>query len=154
MRERQGPGITKEIMAKRWGIGLDTAHRTLIATMQQGIRHILAHPVERRYYRTHQPHLRFPTLNTHFYTTQYFPLASHCMVVISLHRYLPTALVMIYLIPCGRRSRSEAGEEVLNEMIRTIGVPRYLVSDGAGEETGGCFVRCSRVLVLILNRHL
>jgi phosphatidylserine decarboxylase len=35
-RER-GPVITKEILAKRWAIGLDTAHRALTATTQQGI---------------------------------------------------------------------------------------------------------------------
>jgi hypothetical protein len=36
------------------------------------------------------------------------------------------------------RKKSEAGE-ALNAMIRTIGVPKDLVSDGAGERTGGCF---------------
>jgi hypothetical protein len=34
----RGPIITKEILAKRWGIGLDAAHRTLTATTQSGIR--------------------------------------------------------------------------------------------------------------------
>jgi hypothetical protein len=62
----RGPVITKEILAKRWGIGLDTAHRTLTATTQNGIRRVL-HPIERRY-KTRQSHLRFPTLNTRFYT--------------------------------------------------------------------------------------
>jgi hypothetical protein len=46
-RER-GSVITKEIQARRWGIGLDTAHRTLTATMQKGIRRVL-HPVEWHY---------------------------------------------------------------------------------------------------------
>jgi hypothetical protein len=36
------------------------------------------------------------------------------------------------------RKKSEAGV-ALNSMIRTIGVPKDLVSDGAGEEMGGCF---------------
>jgi hypothetical protein len=40
----RGPVITKEILARRWGIGLDTAHRTLVATTQFGVRRIL-HPV-------------------------------------------------------------------------------------------------------------
>ena len=43
--EDRGPVITKEILAKRWGIGLNTAHRTLTATTQIGIRKVL-HPVE------------------------------------------------------------------------------------------------------------
>ena len=58
----RGSVITKEVLARRWGIGLDTAHRTLVATTQVGVRKIL-HPVERRY-RTRQTHLRFPSLNT------------------------------------------------------------------------------------------
>jgi hypothetical protein len=36
------------------------------------------------------------------------------------------------------RKKSKAGE-ALNAMIRTIGVPKDFVSDGAGEEMGGCF---------------
>ena len=42
------PIITKEILARRWGIGLDTAHRTLTATTQLGARRVL-HPVDRRF---------------------------------------------------------------------------------------------------------
>ena len=33
--------ITKEILARRWGIGLDTAHKTLKCTTQRGIRTFL-----------------------------------------------------------------------------------------------------------------
>jgi hypothetical protein len=46
-RER-GPVLTKAILARRWGIGFDTAHITLTAMTQQGIRRIL-HLVERCY---------------------------------------------------------------------------------------------------------
>ena len=64
--KERGPVITKEILAQRWGIGLDTAHRTLTVTTQAGIRRVL-HPVE-CCYKTHQSDLHFPTLNTRFYT--------------------------------------------------------------------------------------
>ena len=37
--------ITKEKLAQRWGIGLDTAHRTLKCTMQRGIRTFM-HPTD------------------------------------------------------------------------------------------------------------
>lgn len=43
--QEQGPIISKEILAKRWGIGLDTAHQALTATTQQGIQRVL-HPME------------------------------------------------------------------------------------------------------------
>jgi hypothetical protein len=68
-----GPVITKEILAKHWGIGLDMAHQTLMAMMQSGIQCVL-HPVE-CHYKTHQSHLRFPTLNMHFYTDTMFSTA-------------------------------------------------------------------------------
>jgi hypothetical protein len=52
--------ITKEILARRWGIGLDTAHKTLKCTTQRGIRTFL-HPTDRRV-STRKPHLVFPTM--------------------------------------------------------------------------------------------
>jgi hypothetical protein len=64
------PTITKESLAHMWGIGLDTAHWTLTSMTQQGIQRVL-HPVE-CHYKTHQAHLRFPTLNTRFYTGTMF----------------------------------------------------------------------------------
>jgi hypothetical protein len=51
----RGSVVTKEILApRRWGIGLDTGHRTLTATTQQGIRRAL-HPME-WLYKTRQKH--------------------------------------------------------------------------------------------------
>jgi hypothetical protein len=130
-RER-GPVITKEILAKRWGIGLDTAHETLTATTQQGIRRGL-HPVERRY-RTRQSHLRFPTLNTRFYTDTLFSTSKSLRGIKCAQIFTNgTGYHLFYPM----RKKSEA-EEALNEMIRAIGVPKDLVSDGTGEETGGC----------------
>jgi hypothetical protein len=41
----RGPVITKAVLAKHWGIGLDTVHWTLTVTTQSGIRRVL-HPVE------------------------------------------------------------------------------------------------------------
>ena len=37
--------ISKEVLARRWGIGLETAHRTLRATTQRGVRTFL-HPLQ------------------------------------------------------------------------------------------------------------
>ena len=57
-RSEKGAIITKEVLARRWGIGLNTAHRTLRATTQRGVRTFL-HPSERRL-STNLPHLSFP----------------------------------------------------------------------------------------------
>jgi len=129
----RGPVITKEILAKRWGIGLDTAHRTLTATTQSGIRRVL-HPIERRY-RTRQSHLRFPTLNTRFFTdTMYSTTRSirgnNCAQVFT------NGLGYDLFYPL--KKESEVGD-ALNEVIRSVGVPKELISDGAKAELYGWF---------------
>ena len=129
----RGPVITKEILAKRWGIGLDTAHQTLSTTTQFGVRRVL-HPVERRY-RTRQSHLRFPTLNTKFYTDTMFSttksLRGHkCAQVFT------NGIGYDLFYPL--RKEADAAD-VLNEMVRTIGAPKELISDGAKAEVQGRF---------------
>ena len=52
--------ITKETLARRWGIGLDTAHKTLKCTTQRGIRTFL-YSTDRRV-STRKPHLVFPRM--------------------------------------------------------------------------------------------
>ena len=131
----RGPVLTKEILSKRWGIGLDTAHRTITVTTQNGIRRVL-HPVERRY-RTRQAHLRFPTLNTRLYTDTMFSAVSSlrgnkCAQVftngISYDLFYPL-------------KKEAMAVDALNEVIRTVGVPKELVSDGACAELHGRFAK-------------
>lgn len=129
----RGPVITKEILAKRWGIGLDTAHRTLTATTQQGIRRVL-HPMERRY-RTRQSHLRFPTLNTCFYTNTMFATAkSLCGHKCAQVFTDGSGYDLFYPL----KKESDASE-ALNEFIQSVGVPKELTSNGARAETQGEF---------------
>ena len=52
--------ITKEVLAKRWGIGPELAARTLKSTTQRGIRNF-DHSMQKRY-DTRLPHLIFPTM--------------------------------------------------------------------------------------------
>jgi hypothetical protein len=125
--------ITKEILARRWGIGLDTAHRTLTATTQLGVRKVL-HPVERRY-RTRQSHLRFPNLNTKLYTDTMFATTkstrgNKCAQVFTNG----TGYDLFYPL-----KKESLASEALNEVIRTVGVPRELISDGARAEVYGRF---------------
>ena len=129
----RGPVITKEILAKRWGIGLDTAHKTLSTTTQFGVRKVL-HPVERRY-RTRQSQLRFPTLNTKLYTDTVFSSTR------SLHgnkcaQVFTNGIGYDLFYPL--KAEADIGD-ALNEVVRTIGVPKELVSDGAKAETQGRF---------------
>ena len=126
--EDRGLVITKEILAKRWGIGLDTLHRTMTVMMQSGIRHIL-HPIEQRY-RTCQSHLRFPTLNMHFFTNTMYSMTksirgNNCAQVFT------NGLGYNLFYPL--KKESEIGD-VLNEVIQSVGVPKELISDGARAE--------------------
>ena len=131
--EERGLVITKEILAKRWGIGLDTAHWTLMATMQVGIRRVL-HPIK-RHYKTRQSHLHYPMLNTHFYTNTMFSTmkslkGNKCAQVFTNG--------MGYDLIYPLKKESDASE-ALTEVIRSIGIPKELVSDGARAETQGEF---------------
>ena len=62
--------LTKEILAKRWGCGLETAKKTLQCTTQYGIRHVI-HPYDKRY-RTTFDHLRFLGLRDKYYSDTLF----------------------------------------------------------------------------------
>ena len=129
----KGPILTKEVLAKRWGIGLDTAHRTLVATTQHGVRRVL-HPVERRY-RTRQSHLRFPSLNTRLYTDTLFSTSkslrgNKCAQVFT-NGY---GYDLFYPL-----KKEADAVDALNEVIRSVGVPKELVSDGARAEVKGRF---------------
>jgi hypothetical protein len=109
------PVITKETLARRWGIGLDTAHRTLIATTQFGVRRVL-HPVDRRF-RTRQAHLRFPNLNTRLYTDTMFAATkslrgNKCAQVFTNG----TGYDLFYPL-----KKEALASEALNEVIRTVG---------------------------------
>jgi hypothetical protein len=129
--EQRKSVITKEILARRWGIGLDTAHRTLTATTQMGLRRVL-HPTERRY-RTRQSHLRFPNLNMTMYTDTMFATVKStrgntCAQIFTDGQGFDTFDPM--------KGKGEA-PDALMKVIRNVGIMKDLVSDGAPEETRG-----------------
>ena len=131
--KERGSVITKEVLARRWGIGLDTAHRTLTATTQMGIRKVL-HPIERRY-RTRQAHLRFPNLNTRLYTDTMFA-STKSLRGNKCAQVFTNGVGYDLFYPLKKESMAS---EALNEVIRTVGVPKELVSDGARAEIYGRF---------------
>ncbi len=67
------PIVTGELLAKRWGIGLELAFKTIQVTMQRGIRNVTG-PLELRL-KTKQAHSRYPHLggrHGRFYTDAFF----------------------------------------------------------------------------------
>jgi hypothetical protein len=63
-------GIGPEELAKRWGIGLETATRILKVTTQRGIRNV-SEPLHRRF-RTRTQQMRYRHLNSRFYSDTMF----------------------------------------------------------------------------------
>ena len=120
--------ITKEVLAKRWGLGLETAKRTLEVTTQAGIRKYV-HPVARRF-KTRQQAIRYPRLSGKFYTdTMFSP-------TVSLRGY---TCAQVFTDGYGYdefyplKSKADASRGLLG-FIQESGVPGWLISDGALEQ--------------------
>ncbi len=128
----QKPIITKEILSRRWGIGLDQAHKTLQVTTQRGVRKVL-HPLERRY-RTRQTHLRYPTVNRKFYSDTMFATTksvrgNKCAQVFT------DGAGWDVVYPMAKKSEAP---EALSKLIHEFSmVPKHIITDDAPEQTGG-----------------
>lgn len=120
-----------ETLSRQWGIGLETAERTLRVTTQRGTRTAL-HPLHRRY-RTAQQQFRYNRLNTRFYSDTMFSLTKSIR---------GSTCSQVFVNDCGfskhvpMRSKGEAGN-ALDELFNDVGVPTSLVTDGALELTQG-----------------
>jgi hypothetical protein len=109
-----------EILAKRWGIGLEASKSTLQAMTQAGIRNVFA-PGERKL-RFRTDHLKYSHLKTTIYIDTMFARvpaiggkkASQVYTNVSGYDFF---------FPIEKREKA----------IRTIQTPQALVSDGAGE---------------------
>ena len=120
--------ITKEILATRWGIGLESAARALNVTSQNGIRKVVL-PVERPF-RTKQSHLHFPTLDGKFFSDTMFPhpksVRGH-----SCAQLMTNGKGYTHSYPM--KAKSEA-PDALMDFIHESGVPTWLVVDNAPEQ--------------------
>ncbi|MGH7974683.1 MAG: hypothetical protein ACREBR_04095 [bacterium] len=123
--------IPMEELSRRWGIGIETASKTLKGTTQKSIRNAV-HPLHRRY-RTKQEQLRYNQLSTAFYSDTMFS-AFKSVLNNSCGQIFVNDLEFVRFIPM--RSKSEAGD-TLAEFIQDVGVPVQLHTDNAKEETLG-----------------
>lgn len=117
-----------------FGIGLDTATRTLNATTQLAIRNSI-HPIHRRF-RTEVAQLRYPRLGGRygkFHTDTFFsslPSLSKC----TMGQMYTNDVDFTEFYPM--KSKSEAADTLISFM-QDIGIPSDLHSDDAKELTGG-----------------
>jgi hypothetical protein len=124
--------ITKEVLARRWGIGLDMAHKTLKCTTQRGVRTFL-HPTD-RHVSTRKPHFVFPMMcGKKLYTDTMF-------AKIRSLRSNTCAQVWTdglgYSLFYPLKSKREASTTVWKMVHDLQGIPEVIVSDGSGEQTG------------------
>lgn len=128
--EKRESIVTKEVLARRWHIGLETADRTLKVTTQKGVRTVI-HPLERRY-KTAQRHLKFPSIKAKSFSDTMFSK------VPSIHG---DKAAQVFTIPPSythfypMKSKSEAPRKLM-QYIQDIGIVSELVTDNAGEEKG------------------
>jgi hypothetical protein len=121
--------LTLEILSQRWGIGLNTAKKTLQATTQAGVRNVLA-PGKWKV-RQRLDHLKFLNLHGQYYTNTMFSK-------VKLTRGHKTAQVFtnghgydrFYPLP----SKRFAGKALMS-FIHDAGITQLLISDNSGEQT-------------------
>ena len=124
--------VTKEVLARRWGISMDTAHRTLRATTQRGVRSFL-NPTDRRL-STRLPHLSFPMLRGRkMYTDTLFAKVKSIRSNACAQDWTDgNGYTLFYPL----RSKMEAYTTVHRMVHDMKGIPEVIVNDGAGEQNG------------------
>jgi len=132
------PGVSHEQLAQRWGIGLETAAKTIQVTTQRGIRNVSGHLEQR--FKTKQAHLRYPHLSGRhgrFYTDTFFATVPTLRTCKSTQLYTnDIGFVKVYPM----HSKAETFE-TLNTFIHEEGIPSELHSDDAKELMEGSFKR-------------
>ena len=123
--------LTKEILARRWGCGLESAKQTLKVTTQFGIRNVI-HPYDKRY-KTTFDHMRFPNLASKYYSDTMFTKLTSVRQN-KMAQIFTDGKGDTHLYPLKRKA--QVGSSLMS-FIQDVGVPRDLVTDGAKEENLG-----------------
>ena len=132
--------IKKHTLAKRFGISVRRAERTLEATTQRLVRHMTGEHLNRRF-RTNDRQLRYRRLSHVMFTDTVF----------SKHKswYLKNKCAQMFCTSFGwsraypMQSKSQA-HHAFSSLAQTVGVPPVLVMDGAKEEVMGEFRKKAR----------
>ena len=124
----RGSMLTKEVLARRWGISLESADRTLKATTQEGLR-LEPRSVERRF-KSFGKHLNYPTLMGRWYSDTLF---AKCRSIrgFTCGQLFTNGLGDTFIYPL--RKKREAGHG-LKSFILENGAMKTLITDNAKEE--------------------
>ena len=127
-------GIDASKLASNFGIGLDTARKTLEVTTQRGIRSVL-NPTLTRRFRTNDRQLRYRRLAVDMFTDTMFSKVKSkrgntCAQVFATQHGWARAYAM--------KKESQA-HEALSLLHQRVGVPNVMVMDGSKTQTLGTF---------------
>ena len=126
------PVVDEQLLSRRWGIGVETARRTIKGTTQVGIR-TRNLPMERRI-RTRRANMRFPTIKRPIYSDTAFLQVKSVRLNTCAQLYTD-CLGYDHFYPM--RKRSEAGYSLESFVQDNQWIPRTIVTDGAMEQQGG-----------------
>ena len=133
------PSVSPYDLAKRWRIGLETAKKTLLHTMQKGL-HTTPNPLLSQRYRTNDQMFRYKRLSTDMFTdTMLVRIKSHCgntCVQIYAHR---NTWCKAYPM----KTKGEAHHSLFL-LFSHEGVPKTLIMDGVKEQVMGEFRQKAR----------
>ena len=123
-------GISPELIARKWGIGIDKARKTLQCTTQHSIRSAIL-PLTRRY-RTDVMSQRLRRLSTTWYTDTLFAKETSITGNTCAQLYADgQGFINVYPID----SKEKAGE-TLQMIVKDVGIPNTIISDNAPEQVG------------------
>ncbi|MEL6803179.1 MAG: hypothetical protein AAFO91_05255, partial [Bacteroidota bacterium] len=130
--------LSKETLARRWGIGIETAAKTLAVTTQHGIRNVTT-PATRRF-KTKAPAIRQFKLPGRFYTDTMFgsvkSIRGHkCAQVFTNGEGFD------YFLPM--KTKGDA-PWALQSLVHDYGVPTWITSDNAPELSEGKWAKTVR----------
>jgi hypothetical protein len=124
--------IQSEDMARRWSASVETERITLEEEINQRDVHNVRGIIGRRF-KTRQPHLNHKQLATKFYSENLFPISTTLRGNTCAQLFCTAdRCAKVYPI----RLKSDAGS-TLNGLCSSVRVPARLITNSAGEETGG-----------------
>lgn len=129
--EKRHSPITPEEVSQKFGIGLDTAKKTIQVTTQRGIRHAI-HPLHRRYRTDHLDLHRRRLGGTWFMDTL---IARYKSLLGNSYSHVITNGEFTQVYPVKTRTSPDA-TDALESFCEDVGIPETLWVDGAKEYVG------------------
>jgi len=127
-------------LAKRWGIGIGAARRTIDATTQHSVRN-LANPTLSRRFATHDKLLRFRRLPCRMFTDTMKGKVESWFRRNKYGQVYVTDFGWIGFYPMQKKSQAP---DTFVELCHEKGVPTHLVMDNSKEQTEGEFKKKAR----------